>query len=218
MTAGWRPRFPVDVTRRERSCLLAAFVSAPDDGDGVAEVAQTPIVGGPASAMRTIADVLDARDRRSLKRTLVMLERREYVRRGGQPCGTRIWLILPRFCERYGGLLTHPCQNCGRPCDVPGWTPGRNRFCRKCVQVLGRPDRAWQPMAVRMLVEGKSPPEIAVAVGVPLWKSEMVGDDGRAQGGAVVPFLARYHGEILAREWHEALARVREGGSDAGEP
>lgn len=176
------------VTRRERLVLFAACVAC------------DPETGEVSGGKHTIGKLTDIADRKHLRETLRLLENRGLIRR----IRTRLFVVL--------GRLSPPppsgrCEGCQEP--LPASVRGAQRWCESCRQVLGRKDRAWQPKAITLLVEGKSPPEIALAVRRPLWRSSVEDDN---QATAVVPFLLREG--LLGEEWREWLRRATEGGAD----
>lgn len=142
------------------------------------------VVGG----CTRLGEVLEVSDLTQVRETVALLVGDGYMRR----VGLRLFVVWHH--------LSAGCENCRAQIGASG------KWCPRCKQVVGRKDRAWQPQAVAMAVAGKSPPEIAVGVGRPLWRSELLDESGRSQGGAVVPHLINEGlGPIIGEEWREAL-------------
>lgn len=176
---------PRDLSKAERAALFAALLLA-DDETG-------EVLGGKGALMK----VLDVSDAEHFRETVVGLEDDGFLRRGGQPHGTRVWVVLSRF---FPGV----CFGCRDAIE-------RGKWCPNCRQRLGRRDRAWQPRAIVLAVEGKSPSEIALALNRPLWVNRREDQYGEGDdGGAVVPFLLA-EVPFLVRDadaWRRALAEA----------
>lgn len=182
------PSLIARLTEREQRVLLLCLVTCDE------ETGEVP--GGKAELVRTLG-ILEPEN---VRLALVSLENRALLRRGGQPVGTRIFVALSRFAT---GPL---CEGCKTP--LPQSTRGGAKWCAGCRQTLGREDRKWQAKAIRLWAEGKSPPEIHLALTRPLWRAPA--DDN--QSSAIVPFLLAEG--LLDDTWREALQRALEGGAE----
>lgn len=174
-------QLPRDLVRSARAAVYAALAIAdPDTGE---------VDGG----MAALHDALGHDDEGSTRRAVAAAESWGFLRRV-HVRGSAPHLYVVRARMRNGGH----CALCLEPSKA-------GRFCAKCKQVAGRDDRKWQLKAIVLAVEGKSPPEISVAVNRPLWTTRE--EDGD-QGSAVVPFLLAEAPWLLkpdAETWRRAL-------------
>jgi hypothetical protein len=175
-------KLPRDMPRRARLVLFAALAVVDD--------LTREVAGGFAELQRLTG--IDTRQK--LSRNLQWLELAGFVRRGGQPVGTRIFVRDVALLARAG----RTCRGCTRV--LPQSTRNSGRWCDGCRQTLGRVDRAWMPRAIALAVEGKTPPEIAAIVHWPLWRPP---DEHAGQASAVVPLLLAEG--LVGEEWREAL-------------
>lgn len=153
-------------------------------------------LGEPPSALTTLRR-LCLISRANVRRSLEVLETSGLATRRYENHSLRVRIHVERL-NTIGG-----CASCGNPVGAAG------RWCANCKQRFGRDDRSWQIRALEWWGKGKSPPEIAVLVSIPLFAAR--NDDGREAGGAaVVPFLVA-HPDLSGWPEREAWAsRLRE--------
>lgn len=178
---------PINLSRRARMMLLAMLHLADEDTGEV--------VGGYKS-LASLLGISDT-DSGAMSRAFQELESYNLIRRvfalREKRRVMRVFVMLPDF--RQGA-----CENCYEPTKAGRW-------CPRCKQGVGRADRAWQTKAIMLAVNGKTPPEIAVALDRPLWRTS--DDDQRKSGSAVVPFLIEQG--LIDERWNHALRRALRG-------
>lgn len=105
--------------------------------------------------------------------------------------GSRLLFVVEQRLISGGG-----CANCGEPISRT------SVVCQRC-QPAFRPDRAWRMKAVEMLVAGKTPNAIAIAVSQPLYPAR-----GDSPLTGVVAFLLGELPTLVGQEWRDGYRAV----------
>ncbi len=195
-------KFARDTPRSVQSAVRAALtiivdaigaLPPPDDDTEVTKAMRERLEAGEVIGGMVALQIELGHDSASATRAVVQrAEAWNLLRRvghaGSQTGARRLFVVGSRL------KTGTACANCSRPTT--------KTHCRNC-QPAFRRDRAWRILALEMAVDGKSPMEIAVAVGQPVYPQA---GDGPLVG--VVAYLLGEVPSLVEDKWRDGYHDV----------